>query len=174
MGLPAYAVLNVFKRLPAHLCHDITAGLYSQLLSLRGWQTAQAVVAGSQEQKQQRGAFHGAGVAVAGLAVAFVAAGFQSQCEASTYAIEPANKPWWSRLLHRADPRQLWQQRQAQNVFLEEMQDDPKVTQQYYTSLSMSKTWLRILLTTLCTGSSGSGFGSTIPFSCLWLRPCQA
>lgn len=97
------------------------------MLSLRGWQTAQAVVAGSQEQKQQRGAFHGAGVAVAGLAVAFVAAGFQSQCEASTYAIEPANKPWWSRLLHRADPRQLWQQRQAQNVFLEEMQDDPKV-----------------------------------------------
>lgn len=115
---------------PAKLCDDLIAGLHSQLLSLRGWHTAQAVAAASQEQQQQGTAFHSAGIAVAGLAAGFAAAtGLQSHCEASTYAIEPVNKPWWSRLLHRADPRHLWQQRQAQNVFLEEMQDDPKVTQ---------------------------------------------
>lgn len=118
----------------AKLCDDLIAGLHSQLLSLRGWHTAQAVATASQEQQQQGHAFHSAGIAVAGLAAGFAAAtapGLQSHCEASTYAKEPANKPWWSRLLHRADPRQLWQQRQEQNVFLAEMQDDPKVTQQH-------------------------------------------
>ncbi|KAL3138077.1 hypothetical protein ABBQ38_005308 [Trebouxia sp. C0009 RCD-2024] len=109
----------------------LNKGLHSQLLSLRGWHTAQAVATASQEQQQQGHAFHSAGIAVAGLAAGFAAAtapGLQSHCEASTYAKEPANKPWWSRLLHRADPRQLWQQRQEQNVFLAEMQDDPKVS----------------------------------------------
>lgn len=80
---------------------------------------------------QQGKALRCAGVAavglVAGLAAA-AAAGLESHCKASTYAIEPEpHRAWWSRLLHRADPRQLWQQRREQNMFLEEMQDDPKV-----------------------------------------------
>ena len=72
-------------------------------------------------------------MAVVGLAAGFVAAataGIKSNCEASTYAIEPEpQKSWWSRLFHTADPRHLWQQPHEQNIFLEEMQDDPKVTQ---------------------------------------------
>lgn len=114
------------------------SGLHCQLLSLRTWHTAQAVAAVTpQEQHQQSNAFCGFGRTFAGLAAGFAVAavGFESHCEASSYAIEPANRSWWSRLLHRADPRQLFQNQHEQNIFLEEMQDDPKVC---YTAMSFA------------------------------------
>ena len=125
------------------------AGLHSQWLTLSGWHTAQALAVSSQEQKQHGKASHCARIAVVGLAAGFAAAataGIESNCEASTYAIEPEpQKSWWSRLYHTADPRHLWQQPHEQNLFLEEMQDDPKVTQHCRSTAEAMFAYLRCM-----------------------------
>ena len=105
------------------------AGLPCQLLSLRTWHTAQAVAAATYQEQDQQGNAFGFGSVFAGLAagLAATAVGLESHCEGSTYAIAPTSRSWWSRLLQRADPRQLFQNQHEKNIFLEEMQDDPKV-----------------------------------------------
>lgn len=97
------------------------------LLSLEAWQTEQALQswqAGTEQQTRPHSCSFSwvlaAGVAAAGL-------GSEAHCESSSYAAEQNASSRWSRLLHRADPRQLFPV-QEHNAFLQEMQADPKVS----------------------------------------------
>ena len=89
----------------------------------------QTLDASTQQQQQQGGSPNCARLVAAGLAAGVAAAGVnvESHCKTSTYATDPVSRSWWSAALHKLDPRQLIQAEQTQNVFLEEMQDDPKV-----------------------------------------------
>ena len=103
-----------------------------QLPSLETWHTQQsfqglqAVAASTNQQQNQHSPSQlpFKSLLLAGLAAS--AASNEAHCETSSYAAEQAQRPWWSKLLHQADPRQFFHSPE-QNAFLEEMQVDPKV-----------------------------------------------
>ena len=108
------------------------AGACSQLLSLQTWHTKhsfqglQAAAASTNKQQNQHSPSQlpFRSLLLAGLAAS--ALSNEAHCETSSYAAEQAQRPWWSKLLHQADPRQFFHTPE-QNAFLEEMQIDPKV-----------------------------------------------
>ncbi len=162
-------------------------GCSSQLLSLGAWhkkqslQGTQAGTAGSHQNFQQRGStvswLLAAGIAAAG-------AGVEAHCEASSYAADQANRSGWSRLLHHADPRQIFYAKER-NDFLEEMQVDTKVQMLPATlyrrhtdeSEPDAHSSCKVCISeaaVMVAGLGGASLGPAILVLVIWLCPCQA
>lgn len=108
----------------------VNAGACSQLLSLQTWHTQQSfqglqAFAASTNKQHLPSQLPFRSLLLAGLAAS--ALSNEAHCETSSYAAEQAQRPWWSKLLHQADPQQFFHTPE-QNAFLGEMQIDPKVS----------------------------------------------